>query len=129
MSTQTIKIALDEIFDSPCWARGRLKKLKEIGGLWVTADAIHTLCGLLTEIEYYKTFKLDGKADREGLVTIGKATVEAEDALRRAVEATGGYLKYFLYEAQTPVIRLVDGLRKALDRAEQEAGHGPSNQC
>ena len=125
---QTIQVILGEIFELPPWARSYLKKLEEIGGLWVTAEAILTLCGLLREIEYYKAFNLDGKADREGLVAIGKATVEAEDALRRAVEATGGYLKYFLDEAQTPVVRLVSGLRKALDKAEEEAQHGTSNQ-
>ena len=125
---QTIQVTLGEIFELPPWARSYLKKLEEIGGLWVTAEAILTLCGLLREIEYYKAFNLDGKADREGLVAIGKATVEAEDALRRAVEATGGYLKYFLDEAQTPVVRLVSGLRKALDKAEEEAQHGTSNQ-
>ena len=125
---QTIKVRLSEIFELPLWARSYLERLNQIAGLWVTADAILTLCGLLREIEYYKTFKLEGEDDKEGLITIGKATVEAEDAIQRAIEATGGYLKYFLDEAQTPIVRLVCGLRKALDRLEQEAQHGTTSQ-
>ena len=112
---QTIQVTLGEIFELPPWARSYLERLNQIAGLWVIADAIPTLCGLLREIEYYKAFKLDGKDDREGLITIGKATIEAEEALRRAVEATGGYLKYFLEETQTPILRLTSGIRKALD--------------